>query len=58
MLNERNKITQLETEKNEKLHSLLDQLSSASHDLRQAERDNKFKDVLMTLKRMFPGMCK
>lgn len=56
MLNERNKIGQLETEKNEKLQALLGQLSSASHDLRQTERDNKFKDVLMTLKRMFPGV--
>ncbi|TIB40096.1 hypothetical protein E3P86_00824 [Wallemia ichthyophaga] len=56
LLNERNKIGQLETEKNEKLHALLGQLSSASHDLRQTERDNKFKDVLMTLKRMFPGV--
>ena len=56
LLNERNKISQLETEKNEKLQTLLGQLSSASHDLRQAERDNKFKDVLMTLRRMFPGV--
>ncbi|TIC00801.1 hypothetical protein E3Q17_02033 [Wallemia mellicola] len=56
MLTTRNKINQLEAEKNEKLQALLGQLSSASHDIRQTERDNKFKDVLMTLKRMFPGV--
>ncbi|TIC17295.1 hypothetical protein E3Q13_02507 [Wallemia mellicola] len=56
MLTIRNKINQLEAEKNEKLQALLGQLSSASHDIRQTKRDNKFKDVLMTLKRMFPGV--
>lgn len=52
---ERTRITQLETETNEKLVDVHEKLLQANVEQRESERDIKFKDTLQNLQRLFPG---
>ncbi|KAL0960255.1 hypothetical protein HGRIS_011886 [Hohenbuehelia grisea] len=53
---ERTKIAQLETEANEKLHSVYSQLLQAGVDRNESEREAKLKETLSNLQRIFPGV--
>ncbi|THH32095.1 hypothetical protein EUX98_g2090 [Antrodiella citrinella] len=53
---ERTKITQLEAETNEKLVDVHEKLLQAGVEQRESERDVKFKETLLNLQRLFPGV--
>ncbi|KAG8929596.1 Structural maintenance of chromosomes protein 1, partial [Tulasnella sp. 418] len=53
---ERTRITQLETELNEKLQKLHDQLRDATQDSHETAKEARFKETLATLQRLFPGI--
>ncbi|KFH61974.1 hypothetical protein MVEG_12128 [Podila verticillata NRRL 6337] len=54
--NERLRIEKTEIELNEKLSSTLNHLMEAKLDQRESEKEQKFKDTLSSLKRIFPGV--
>ncbi|KAG0355345.1 Structural maintenance of chromosomes protein 1 [Podila minutissima] len=54
--NERLRIEKTEIELNEKLSSTLNQLMEAKLDQRESEKEQKLKETLSSLKRIFPGV--
>ncbi|KAG0225980.1 Structural maintenance of chromosomes protein 1 [Actinomortierella wolfii] len=54
--NERMRIEKSEVELNEKLTSVLNQLMEAKLDQRETEKEQKTKEMLKSLKRIFPGV--
>ncbi|KZT24830.1 RecF/RecN/SMC protein [Neolentinus lepideus HHB14362 ss-1] len=53
---ERTRISQLETELNEKLAEVYQKIMQAGMDQRESERETKLKEVLAGLQRIFPGV--
>jgi structural maintenance of chromosome 1 len=53
---ERVRVNQLHTEKEEKLQALLRTLSEADDGRRQNEREHRTKEMVISLKRLFPGV--
>ncbi|KAG8997801.1 Structural maintenance of chromosomes protein 1 [Tulasnella sp. JGI-2019a] len=53
---ERARIITLETELNEKLQKLHDQLRDAAQDSHETAKEAKFKETLASLQRLFPGV--
>ncbi|KAG0268385.1 Structural maintenance of chromosomes protein 1 [Actinomortierella ambigua] len=53
---ERTRIEKSEVELNEKLTSVLNQLMEAKLDQRETEKEQKLKEVVKSLKRIFPGV--
>ncbi|KAG9064846.1 Structural maintenance of chromosomes protein 1 [Linnemannia hyalina] len=56
LTNERSRIVKTETELNEKLTNILNQLMEAKLDQRESEKEQKLKETLSSLKRIFPGV--
>ncbi|KAF9340418.1 Structural maintenance of chromosomes protein 1 [Linnemannia elongata] len=56
LTNERSRIEKTETELNEKLTNILNQLMEAKLDQRESEKEQKLKETLSSLKRIFPGV--
>ncbi|KAF9360946.1 Structural maintenance of chromosomes protein 1 [Mortierella sp. AD094] len=54
--NERLRIEKTELELNEKLTNTLNQLMEAKLDQRESEKEQRFKETLSSLKRIFPGV--
>lgn len=54
--NERIKIEKTELELNEKLSNTMNQLMEAKLDQRESEKEQKLKETLSSLKRIFPGV--
>ncbi|KAF9583357.1 Structural maintenance of chromosomes protein 1 [Lunasporangiospora selenospora] len=54
--NERNRIEKTELDLNEKLTNTLNQLMEAKLDQRESEKEQKLKDMLRSLKQIFPGV--
>ncbi|KAG0024998.1 Structural maintenance of chromosomes protein 1 [Podila clonocystis] len=54
--NERLRVEKTEIELNEKLSSTLNQLMEAKLDQRESEKEQKLKETLSSLKRVFPGV--
>ncbi|KAF9435609.1 Structural maintenance of chromosomes protein 1 [Entomortierella beljakovae] len=54
--NERVRIEKTELELNEKLTNTLNQLMEAKLDQRESEKEQRFKETLSSLKRIFPGV--
>ncbi|KAI1316984.1 Structural maintenance of chromosomes protein 1 [Mortierella claussenii] len=54
--NERLRIEKTELELNEKLTNTLNQLMEAKLDQRESEKEQRFKETLASLKRIFPGV--
>ncbi|KAF9116235.1 Structural maintenance of chromosomes protein 1 [Mortierella sp. AM989] len=54
--NERLRIEKTELELNEKLTNTLNQLMEAKLDQRESEKEQRFKETLTSLKRIFPGV--
>ncbi|KAK3837924.1 MAG: condensin complex subunit SMC1 [Linnemannia elongata] len=56
LTNERSRIEKTETELNEKLTNILNQLMEAKLDQRESDKEQKLKETLSSLKRIFPGV--
>ncbi|KAF9934466.1 Structural maintenance of chromosomes protein 1 [Linnemannia zychae] len=56
LTNERSRIEKTENELNEKLTDILNQLMEAKLDQRESEKEQKMKETLSSLKRIFPGV--
>lgn len=56
LTNERSRIEKTEAELNEKLTNILNQLMEAKLDQRESEKEQKLKETLSSLKRIFPGV--
>jgi structural maintenance of chromosome 1 len=56
LTNERSRIEKTENELNEKLTNILNQLMEAKLDQRESEKEQRLKETLSSLKRIFPGV--
>ncbi|KAF9903578.1 Structural maintenance of chromosomes protein 1 [Linnemannia zychae] len=56
LTNERNRIEKTEIELNEKLTNVLNQLMEAKLDQRESEKEQRLKETVSALKRIFPGV--
>ncbi|KAF9100480.1 Structural maintenance of chromosomes protein 1 [Mortierella sp. GBA35] len=56
LTNERSRIEKTENELNEKLTNILNQLMEAKLDQRESEKEQRLKETISSLKRIFPGV--